>query len=80
MCLLQVCLTAHKPVVDDSTYTTFDVLIRPEYAVFVDGTDELSRRYSQIIAVALDQIKQNNDEKFDRQILLKMLFWIIFFG
>ncbi|MGN0535431.1 MAG: PucR family transcriptional regulator [Eubacterium sp.] len=57
--------------VDDSTYTTFDVLIRPEYAVFVDGTDELSRRYSQIIAVALDQIKQNNDEKFDRSNFVK---------
>ena len=57
--------------VDDSTYTTFDVLIRPEYAAFVDGTDELSRRYSQIIAVALDQIKQNNDEKFDRSNFVK---------
>lgn len=57
--------------VDDSTYTTFDVLIRPEYAVFVDGTDELSRRYSQLIAVALDQIKQNNDEKFDRSNFVK---------
>ena len=31
--------------VDDSTYTTFDVLIRPEYAVFVDGTDELFTAY-----------------------------------
>lgn len=57
--------------VDNSTYTTFDVLVRPEYAVFVDGTDELSRRYSQIIAVALDQIKHNNDEKFDRSNFIK---------
>ena len=57
--------------VDNSTYTTFDVLVRPEYAVFVDGTDELSRRYSQIIAVAMDQIKQNNDEKFDRSNFVK---------
>lgn len=57
--------------VDNSTYTTFDVLIRPEYAVFVDGVDELSRKYSQIIAVALDQIKQNNDEKFDRSNFVK---------
>jgi carbohydrate diacid regulator len=57
--------------VDDATYTTFDVLIRPEYAVFVDGTDELSQKYSKIIAVALDQIKQNNDEKFDRSNFVK---------
>ena len=57
--------------VDDATDTTFDVLIRPVDAVFVDGTDELSRRYSQIIAVALDQIKHNNDEKFDRSNFVK---------
>lgn len=57
--------------VDNATYTTFDVLVRPEYAVFVDGTDELSHRYSQLIAVALDQIKQNNDEKFDRSNFVK---------
>ena len=56
---------AKQTCVDDMTYTTFDASIRPEYAVFVDGTDEISRRYSQLIAVSLDQIKQNNDEKFD---------------
>lgn len=57
--------------VDNATYTTFDVMVRPEYAVFVEGVDEISRRYSQIIAVALDQIKQNNDEKFDRANFVK---------
>ena len=57
--------------VDNATYTTFDVLVRPEYAVFVDGTDELPHHYSALIAVALDQIKQNNDEKFDRSNFVK---------
>lgn len=57
--------------VDNATYTTFDVLVRPEYAVFVDGTDELAHHYSALIAVALDQIKQNNDEKFDRSNFVK---------
>ncbi len=57
--------------VDNATYTVFDVLVRPEYAVFVDGTDELSHRYSQLIAIALDKIKQNNDEKFDRANFVK---------
>jgi carbohydrate diacid regulator len=63
--------TQAQTSVDNATYTTFDVLVRPEYAVFVDGTDELSHRYSQLIAVALDQIKQNNDEKFDRSNFVK---------
>ena len=57
--------------IDNATYTTFDVLVRPEYAVFVDGTDELAHHYSALIAVALDQIKQNNDEKFDRSNFVK---------
>ena len=34
--------------VDNATYTTFDVLVRPEYAVFVDGTDELAHHYSAL--------------------------------
>lgn len=63
--------SSNQTCVDNSTYTTFDVLVRPEYAVFVDGVDELSRKYSQIIAVALDQIKQTNDEKFDRSNFVK---------
>lgn len=62
---------AQQTCVDNATYTTFDVLVRPEYAVFVDGVDEISRRFSQLIAVALDQIKQNNDEKFDRSNFIK---------
>ena len=48
--------------VDTCTYKAFGDDVHPEYACFVDGTDETSRRYVSIIAVALDQIKKNNDE------------------
>lgn len=61
----------NQTCVDNTTYTTFDILVRPEYAVFVDGTDDIARRYSQLIAVSLDQIKQHNDEKFDRSNFVK---------
>lgn len=57
--------------VDSCTYKTFGDDVHPEYAVFVDGTDENSRKYSAIIAVALDQIKRTNDEKFDRSNFIK---------
>lgn len=57
--------------VDTCTYKAFGDSIHPEYAVFVDGTDETSRRYVSIIAIALDQIKKNNDEKFDRSNFIK---------
>ena len=63
--------STNQTCVDSATYTTFDVLVRPEYAVFVDGTDDLAHHYSSLIAVALDQIKQNNDEKFDRSNFVK---------
>ncbi len=57
--------------VDSCTYKAFGDTIHPEYAVFVDGTDEQSRRTAAIISVALDQIKKNNDEKFDRSNFVK---------
>lgn len=57
--------------VDSCTYKAFGDSVHPEYAAFVDGTDEMSRHYAAIIAVALDQIKKNNDEKFDRSNFVK---------
>lgn len=57
--------------VDSCTYKAFGDSIHPEYAVFVDGTDEISRKFVSIIAVALDQIKKTNDEKFDRSNFIK---------
>jgi len=57
--------------VDSCTYKAFGDSIHPEYAVFVEGTDEISRNYAGIIAVALDAIKKSNDEKFDRSNFVK---------
>lgn len=57
--------------VDNCTYKAFGNSVRPDYAVFVDGTDDMSKHYADIIAVSLDQIKQNNDEKFDRSNFVK---------
>ena len=57
--------------VDQCTYKAFGDSVHPEYAVFVEGTDETSRNFAGIIAVALEQIKNNNDEKFDRSNFVK---------
>ena len=57
--------------VDNCTYKAFGNSVHPDYAVFVDGTDDMSKHYADIIAVSLDQIKQNNDEKFDRSNFVK---------
>lgn len=57
--------------VDACTYKAFGDSVHPEYAVFVDGTDDASRHYAGIIAVSLEQLKKNNDEKFDRSNFVK---------
>ena len=57
--------------VDQCTYKAFGDSVHPEYAVFVEGTDETSRNYAGIIAISLEQIKNNNDEKFDRSNFVK---------
>ncbi len=57
--------------VDGYTYKAFGNSVHPEYAVFLEGTDEMSKRYADLIAISLEQIKQNNDEKFDRSNFVK---------
>ena len=58
-------------VVDGCTYKTFGNQIHPEYAVFVDGDDELAEKYTNISAVALSNLKQYFGEKYDRNNFVK---------
>ena len=55
---------------DGYTYKPFGSHIRPDFAVFVEGTDEASK-YAQILAVSLSSIKQYYDEKYDRNNFIK---------
>lgn len=57
--------------VEGYSYKAFGNSVHPEYAAFVEGTDEYSKRFAGIIAIALEQIKINNDEKFDRTNFIK---------
>ena len=56
---------------DGLTYKPFGPKIKPEYAVFVEGVDELSSKYAEIIAITLSSIKQYYDEKYDRNNFVK---------
>lgn len=58
-------------IADNSTYRSFGSLAHPEYAVFIDGTDDFAQKYAEIIAVAMNSIKQNYDEKYDRGNFIK---------
>lgn len=53
------------------TYRAFGSHMQAEYAVFVDGTDELAGKYADICCIALSSIKQCYDEKFDRGNFIK---------
>ncbi len=56
---------------DGVTFKTFGNQIHPEYAVFVDGEDDLAGKYASLSAVTLNNLKQFFDEKYDRGIFIK---------
>lgn len=56
---------------DGYTYKPFGGTSRPEYAAFVEGSDERAKVYSAILAVSLSNIKQYYDEKYDRSNFIK---------
>ena len=53
------------------TYKPFGSRPRPDYAVFVEGSDQLASKYAGIICVALSSIKQYYDERYDRSNFIK---------
>ncbi len=57
--------------VDGYTYKAFGAHMHPEYAVFVEGTDEIANRYIGVLSVSLATIKQYYDEKYDRGNFIK---------
>lgn len=53
------------------TYKPFGPKPRPDYAVFVEGSDQLATKYAGIIAISLSSIKQYYDERYDRGNFIK---------
>lgn len=56
---------------NDCTFKSFGSRPRPEYAVFVSGTDPEAQKYVKILSVSLNSIKQYYDEKYDRGNFIK---------
>ncbi len=52
-------------------FKSFGSPIRPEYAIFVDGADDIALKYVGVLAVAVSNIKQYYDEKYDRGNFIK---------
>ena len=51
---------------DGYTYKPFGSPNKPEYAVFVEGVDDAAAKYANILAIALFNVKQYYDEKYDK--------------
>lgn len=56
---------------DGYTYRAFGLEGKSEYAVFVEGVDEIAAKYAQILSISLSTIKQYYDEQYDRNNFVK---------
>jgi len=56
---------------DNYTYKAFGDKIKPEYAVFVEGSDDLAAKFCSVLSVSFSSIKQYYDEKYDRSNFIK---------
>lgn len=64
--------TGSEPItIGDMTFKCFGSPIRPEYAILVDGADDIAKKYAGVLAVAISNIKQYYDEKYDRGNFIK---------
>ena len=53
------------------TFCNFGTHSQNDYAVFVEGTDEIAGRFAAVCCVSLDNLKQCYEEKFDRANFVK---------
>ena len=58
-------------VLNGYTYKPFGSKMKPEFAVFVSGTDSEAVKYANLLAISLGSIKQYYDEKYDRSNFIK---------
>ncbi len=56
---------------DGLTLKSFGMNLQAEYAMFLEGTDELAGKYVDICCVSMGNIKQYYEEKYDRSNFVK---------
>ena len=61
-----------EPFVRDGyTYKSFGNHTGSDYAVFVEGVDDIATKYANILSVSLASLKQFSDEKYDKTNFVK---------
>ncbi len=56
---------------DGASYRQFSSNKHNDYAVFVEGTDEVAGQFAGVLAISLQSIKQYHDEKYDKTNFIK---------
>ncbi len=56
---------------DNYTFKPFGTVAKPEYAVFVEGADEVAAQFCSLLSISFASIKQYYDEKYDRSNFIK---------
>ncbi len=56
---------------DGYTYHQFSSSKHNDYAVFVEGGDEVASQFAAVLSISLQSIKQYHDEKFDKANFIK---------
>ena len=69
--LVEIFSSASSVSSDGYLYQTFGTHMHPEYAIFVEGDDAAAHNYIGVLGVALSNIKQFYDEKYDRSNFIK---------
>lgn len=69
--VFEIFSSSEEFVADGCTYKAFGGHMHPEYAIFVEGDDEVASRYVAVLSVSLATIKQYYDEKYDRGNFIK---------
>lgn len=57
--------------INGCTFRSFGSHVQTEYAVFVEGEDELAGKFAAVCCVSLENLKQYYEEKFDRRNFIK---------
>ena len=67
----ELAYTAESVAIDGYTYRQIGMCAKAEYIVFVEGEDKAAEKTSKLLAIALGNIKNLYDEKYDKGSFIK---------
>ncbi|MBE6904286.1 MAG: PucR family transcriptional regulator [Ruminococcaceae bacterium] len=69
--ITELSYSTEVPVIAGYTYKVIGLAAKPDYAVFVEGTDEFASKIASVLAISLGSVKEYSDEKYDKANFVK---------